>query len=127
SQRFFFGWGRWGRNRIVNAETGRDASITDGLWILIMGQFGFVGFLAQFGLWALAVVRAGAALKSAESDRHATFLAALALIVAINLVDQLPNATTSPWSWLLAGALLGRAENALGVRAPARQARIAPA
>src|SRR5262249_5309379 len=49
SQRFLFGWGRWGRNRVVHEDTGKDASITDGLWTLILGQFGYVGFLAQFG------------------------------------------------------------------------------
>jgi len=26
------------------------------------------------------------------------------------MIDLLPNASLSPWTWLLAGALLGRAE-----------------
>jgi hypothetical protein len=127
AQRGLFGWGRWGRNRLVNEDTGQDASITDGLWILTLGQFGYVGFLAQFGLMALTVLRAAAALNSMDSAKDRTFLAALALIVAINVVDQLPNATIGPWTWLVAGALLGRAEQALYRPVLIRRGRVAPA
>jgi hypothetical protein len=109
-QRFTFGWGRFGRNRVYDAESGSDVSVTDGRWIITMGQFGFIGFLAEFGLLALAVVRAAQAAKFAANDSEQVMLGALALIVAINVVDLLPNASLSPWTWLLAGALLGRAE-----------------
>lgn len=109
-QRFTFGWGRFGRNRVYDAESGSDLSVTDGRWIITMGQFGFMGFLAEFGLLALAVARAAQAAKFAPDDSEQVMLAALALIVAINVVDLLPNASLSPWTWLLAGALLGRAE-----------------
>jgi hypothetical protein len=44
----------------------------------------------------------------------------MALIVAISVVDLLPNASINPWTCLLAGALLGRAEEAvLQAAAPA--------
>jgi hypothetical protein len=110
SQRFLFGWGRWGRSRVYEVETGKDLSTTDGRWIITMGQFGFFGFLAEFGLLALSVFRAASALRFTQSVHEQVCLAALALIVAINIVDLLPNATFTPWTWLLAGALLGRAE-----------------
>jgi hypothetical protein len=110
-ERFLFGWGRFGRNRVFDAETGQDVSVTDGRWIITMGQFGFIGFLAEFGLLALPIVAAASALKFAGSEQEAVFLSALALIVSINIVDLLPNSSISPWTWLLAGALLGRAEN----------------
>jgi hypothetical protein len=110
SERLLFGWGRFGRSRVHDEETGRDLSTTDGRWIITLGQFGLVGFLAEFGLLALPVFRAASALKFTESFRDKVFLAALALIISINLVELLPNATLSPWTWLLAGALLGRAE-----------------
>jgi hypothetical protein len=111
SERFFFGWGRYGRNRVYDEESGRDASTTDGLWILILGQFGFVGFLGQFGLLTLPVFRVGAAIKRVRSAREAIFVAALTGIVALTVIEQLPNASVTPWSWLLAGALLGRVES----------------
>ncbi len=117
-QRPWFGWGRFGRNRIYNGWMGRDSSITDGTWIITLGVFGLVGFVAEFGLLGLAVFRAATALKFAQTMREGGFLAALALIVAINIVDLLPNSSISPWTWLLAGALLGRAE---ALRAMAHQ------
>ena len=113
SQRFWFGWGRYGRSRVfVESWTGAaaDASVTDGRWIITMGQFGLFGFLAEFGLLAFPVFRAASILRLQLPFREAVLVAALALIVAINVVELLPNSTLSPWSWFLAGALLGRSE-----------------
>jgi hypothetical protein len=112
SQRFLFGWGRWGRSRIYN-EYGTDISVSDGRWIIILGQFGLCGFLAEFGLLAFSVFRAASAFKLTKSKTDQIALAALALIVAVNVIDLLPNAWLAPWTWLLAGALLGRAESLL--------------
>jgi hypothetical protein len=123
SERFVFGWGRYGRNRVYE-ESGKDSSITDGLWILTLGQFGIAGFLAQFGLLSLPVFRAGAALKRIGSMREKIFLAALTLIVAITVVEQLPNASLTPWSWLLVGALLGRVERILSMYPQSRNSKM---
>jgi hypothetical protein len=110
SERILFGWGRFGRSRIFD-EWGKDISVTDGGWIIILGQNGLLGFLAEFGLLALAVFRAASAFKFVDRKNDGIFLAALALIVAINMIDLLPNESLSPWTWLLAGSLLGRAES----------------
>ena len=110
SQRITFGWGRFGRSRIYD-EWGNDISMTDGRWIITIGQFGLLGFLAEFGLLALPVFRAASALKFVESERDSLFLSALALIVAVTMIDLLPNSSLTPWTWLLAGALLGRTED----------------
>lgn len=118
SERFWFGWGRYGRNRIYDVETGKDESISDGLWIITMGQFGYVGFLAQFGLWGLIVFRAIRAAGRIRDPINKTRLATLAVLLAVYTIDQLPNATISPLMWLIAGALLGRAEDASRVRTP---------
>jgi hypothetical protein len=109
SERPWFGWGRFGRGRVYD-EYGKDISVTDGHWVITLSSFGLFGFLAEFGLVALTVYRAGRALRFAKSSRERAYLAALALIVAIGLVDLLPNATVNPWTWLLIGALLGRSE-----------------
>ena len=110
SARFLFGWGRWGRSRIYEEGSGKDISVTDGRWITTIGQFGLIGFLAEFGLLVLPVFRAASALSFTESTRDRVYLAALTLIMAINVVDLLPNSGLRPWTWLLMGALLGRAE-----------------
>jgi hypothetical protein len=109
SQRLIFGWGGWGRNRLYD-EYGKDTSVVDGHWIAMIGAFGLFGFVGKFGLLCLPVFRALSALKFARSIPDKVYLAALALMLSINIVDLLPNSTLSPWSWLLAGALLGRAE-----------------
>lgn len=109
SERPWFGWGRFGRARIYD-QTGKDVTLSDGHWVITMGSFGLFGFLAEFGLLALTVFRAVPAIRQASSVRDQVFLAVLSLIVAIGLVDLLPNATINPTSWLFAGALLGRVE-----------------
>jgi hypothetical protein len=109
-ERPLFGWGRYGRSRVYDAETGRDITVTDGLWIITLGTFGLVGFVLQFGLLTLPVFRAVSAVKVAASMEDQVCLAALALILAVNVVDLVPNSTLSPLTWLFAGALVGRCE-----------------
>lgn len=112
SERLVFGWGRYGRNRIYE-ESGKDSSVTDGAWIQTVGQFGLIGFVAQFGLLAWPVYRAASAYRYVGTERERVLLAVIALIVALGLVEQLPNSSISSWSWLLAGALLGISERIL--------------
>ena len=81
--------------------------------MITIGQFGFVGFFAKFGLFAFVVFRAASALKFLKSNQDRIFLCALTLILSINIVDLLPNAGLVPWTWLLVGALLGRADRIL--------------
>jgi hypothetical protein len=108
--RFFFGWGGWGRNRVYNEETGKDETVTDGKWIITFGTFGILGFIAEFGLLAFAVLRARTASKLLTSKKEQILLSGHSLIIALVMIDQLPNASLSPWLWLLAGILLGRSE-----------------
>lgn len=113
SDRFLFGWGRFGRNRI-HLETWEgiagDTSVTDGRWIITLGQFGLIGFIAEFGLLGGSVFFAARSLRSVQSFRHAVLLAGLALLLAANIVELLPNSTLLPWTWLLVGTLLGASE-----------------
>lgn len=101
-----FGWGIWGRNLVYDPESGRALSISDGRWIIVLGIFGWIGFVGEFGLLALAVLLAWWRSGPVPSP----VLSALSLILALNLVDMIPNATLTPLTWLCAGAILGRAE-----------------
>jgi hypothetical protein len=109
-ERPIFGWSRYGRNRVFNEESGGDESVTDGLWIITFGQYGVFGFLAQFGLLSLGVFRAAFSLRFAKSANDTIFICAIALIVAANIVELIPNSGLLPWTWLLCGALVGRSE-----------------
>lgn len=107
ADRFWFGWGRYGRSRVYD-EYGQDISVTDGQWIVTFGQFGFVGFMAQFGLLTLPIFFAARTLKLVRSQREAIFLSCLTLIAALTAIEQIPNASINSWNWLIAGALVGR-------------------
>jgi len=109
-ERFYFGWGGWGRNRVYSEETGADLSVTDGRWIITFGTSGLAGFIAEFGLLAIVVFRAKKAAKYLNDEPERTLLAAHAVLIGIIMLDQLPNASLAPWLWLLAGILLGRSE-----------------
>jgi hypothetical protein len=115
-ERPWFGWGRFGRNRVYDAQNGQDTSVTDGYWVITIGVFGLTGYVAIFGLLALAVFRAAMSLKFAPDMQEAAYTAAMALLVAINMIDLLPNSSITPLTWLLVGSLLGRAETLYAVR-----------
>lgn len=110
----FFGWGGWGRNHVYDVETGRMLTVTDGRWIIVIGTLGWFGYIGEFGLLALPLFllwrasrRRGVALSP--------YVGPLALCTGINMIDMLPNATLIPFTWLIAGSILGYAE-ALAVR-----------
>ena len=107
----WFGWGTWGRNRIYDPRSGKDLSVTDGRWIQVIGSFGWIGLLAEFGLLALPVFSCVKTLRYIKSRREAVIMAAVTLLLGINVLDLLPNNTMTPWTWLMAGALLSRAES----------------
>ena len=107
-ERPLFGWGGWGRSRAKDAM-GRDASTTDGTWIIEFGESGWFGYLAKFGLLTLPILLF-VFRKSKEDIALAT--SGLALLLAANLIDLLPNSGLTPITWLMAGALAGRLEAA---------------
>src|SRR5207245_2594993 len=89
AERPWFGWGRYGRNRVYKEDwqgIGVDTSVTDGRWIITFGQFGIVGFLAEFGLLAIPIFRAARALKYIASFPGGLFSAAISLILAVNMI-----------------------------------------
>lgn len=105
-----FGWGSWGRNHEHDPGSGIITTVSDGRWIIVFGVFGWVGFLAEFGLLALPLFMLWQVTRLRPDRPVSPYVGALALLLAINMVDLLPNATLTPITWLMAGALLGHAE-----------------
>ena len=101
SQRPWFGWGGYGRNRVFDEGTGKDLSITDGTWIIIVGTNGWVGYFAAFGILCLPILLMGRSSHSVSLARDG-----IALVLAVNLLDLVPNSSLSPITWLLAGAVV---------------------
>jgi hypothetical protein len=106
----WFGWGGYGRNLIMDPITGRAITIADGAWIIALGIYGWLGYIAEYGLLSLPLILLAREGLVQRSVAFAPYVAGLALILAVNLIDMLPNATLVPLTWMMAGALLGHAE-----------------
>jgi hypothetical protein len=98
------GWGDWGRNRVYRTDNGQDITITDGAWVIIKGVHGWIGYFAQFGLLTLPIVL----LALRRREHLSTATVGLMLVSVAGLVDLLPNATLTPVTWLIGGAVAGR-------------------
>jgi len=105
-QRPVFGWGGWGRARIYD-EQGRDITVTDGHWIIVFSNGGWVQYVGSLGLLTYAVFALALRWRRYELD-PAT--AVLSIVLAANMLDLIPNATQTQVTLLLAGALAGRLE-----------------
>jgi hypothetical protein len=118
----WFGWGGYGRNLILDPVTGRALTIADGAWIIALGVYGWLGYITEFGLLALPLVLLGREALLQRSSAFSPFACGMALILAANMMDMLPNATLVPLTWLMAGGLLGYAEALANARKQARKA-----
>jgi hypothetical protein len=107
-----FGWGTWGRNRVFDPETGSDLATTDGYWIIMFGTYGWFGYIALFGVlvWPIYIFKKVSNKVITKDKNEYAYTACLCLILAINLIDLLPNSSISQLTSLIAGAILGRAE-----------------
>ncbi|MDQ3032014.1 MAG: hypothetical protein M3Y87_06330 [Myxococcota bacterium] len=119
-ERMMFGWGGYSRQRIFDPESGEDMSVTDGHWIIVLGERGLVGYVGLFGLLLWPIVQAYRMRKKIRdpADRH--MVAGLALIVAINAVDLLPNGLFSYLPYFYSGILAGVLPAFLASRAAPR-------
>ena len=110
SEKPLFGWGGWGRNMVHDMISGEMLTIVDGRWIIVIGTHGWLGYIAEFGLLALPVLMLAHAAARLPASEVSPYGAAIALLVGANMIDLLPNATLIPFTWLMAGAVLGHAE-----------------
>jgi len=102
------GWGAMGRNRIFDKWTGQDISVTDGAWIIQYGAFGWFGYLSLFGLLAVAQFRALRAMDKEVTPANLV-RGGLALILAVYIVDSIPNSGQISIIFLLAGSIASTA------------------
>ena len=101
-----FGWGSWGRNQLFDRNTGEMTSTTDGIWVILIGTYGWIGYLAHFGLLTAPIFF--------YFVRRRTFGPSLVtsgvlLVLGANLIDLLPNAGLVAYVWLMAGSVTGLA------------------
>ncbi len=108
-ERPYFGWNGWGRNRMYD-EYGKDITATDGRWIIEFGVHGAMGFIFYYVILLLPLYYAARNINFIEDPKDKVYFAALALILAIGIIDSVPNSGMVAMHFLLAGALLGQAE-----------------
>ncbi len=109
NERSLAGWGGWGRNRIYN-DLGQDVSVTDGEWIIVYGTTGWVGYISGFGLLLFPVLLVSRKLNAKKDVEIPICTAGIFIILAINMLDLIPNSSMSPLMYLLSGTLLGYAK-----------------
>ena len=128
SERALFGWGSWGRNMVYNPMSGEMTTISDGMWVIVIGQYGWIGYLGTFGLLCLPLFLLWWHYRRIPAPEIPPQVGVVALLLGANLFDLLPNATLVPLTWLIVGALLGHAEleRARNRAEHARRIRTAP-
>ena len=120
NQHFFFGWGAFGRSRVEN-EMGNTISVTDSLWMIVLGRYGLVGLTALFASLLLPIYFL---LRGVPPDLLLRPSVAPALAVALGLwifvADRLLNAQPNPVFVVAAGGLIAVPWHAM-VRATRQQ------
>jgi hypothetical protein len=102
-----FGWGGYGRARVIN-EDGRDLSVTDGLWVITLGNQGMYGLF-----WLVLSVQLPTflLLKKVKPEEWNSFdyaaPAAMAIFIGFTMVDNLLNAMVNPIYLIFAGGVTG--------------------
>lgn len=120
-ERPVFGWGGWSRSHVFD-EGGKDISVADGMWIVVLGLNGLVGFFAYFGMLALPIFLANRNLGRL-TPQHQIALGSLTLLASCYAVDMLPNSGFAEIPMFLAGAVAGLAQ---GMVQEGTRARIDP-
>jgi hypothetical protein len=95
-QRPALGWGRFGRSRVYD-EDGNDVSVTDSLWVIVLGTSGIVGLSAlglAFVLPTLLLLRRHPARRWRRPELAPA--AAIAVVTVLWVIDCLLNAMTGP-------------------------------
>jgi hypothetical protein len=105
-----FGWGGWGRAH-VHDDQDKDVSVTDGLWIIALGNRGFFGLINLY----IALLLPSARLvwhhrRDLESPSALAPAVVGALLLTLYVIDSLLNAQINPVFLLAAGGLAGLAD-----------------
>jgi hypothetical protein len=113
-QKPVFGWGGWGRNRVID-ESGQDVAVTDGLWIIVLGTHGFLGLTSFFGLQLAGPIRLLVQMRALVPDPR--FMAAavgLSAVCFMAALDAVPNAMPIPITTVIAGAIASVSQSTKG-------------
>jgi hypothetical protein len=102
-----FGWGTWGGARVYD-DQGKDISVTDGLWIISLGNHGMVGLVSMTLSILMPLLMLIRSLPARLLD-HPAFApaSALSVLMGLYMVDCLLNAMINPVFMVMAGGVTG--------------------
>ena len=105
-ERPVFGWGGWGRSRVRN-EDGKDISVTDAYWLIVLGTTGLVG-LVSFACLTLIPFSLLLRRVPVVDWRRPQFAAAITLgaLLPAYFADCLFNDMKIPIYMLVAGGIV---------------------
>lgn len=114
-ERFWLGWGGWGRALIFD-ETGRQLTIPDSLWVITFGNTGMLGLVSLFSSLLLPPIALFLTKCPPRLWQRKDFAptAALTMALVMYAVDCLVNAMINPIYILVCGGIAG-----LAMRVPA--------
>lgn len=112
AERKFFGWGGWGRNRIMEYDwKGElvDSAATDSLWIIAFGTNGLVGLIALYTSVLLPVLWITIFYFPAStwSNQKVASAAVIIVVVTLFMLDCLLNDMQNPVFILATGGITG--------------------
>ncbi len=103
-----FGWGSWGRWRVYDEVTGKDITVSDGMWVIVRGERGLVGLVSITFLLLLPFLLLLRRCPARQwSHPMVAAPAALAMLLMLYSIDNLLNAMLNPIFVIGAGALSG--------------------
>jgi hypothetical protein len=92
----WFGWGGWSRYRVED-EDGVLRGITDGMWIIAIGENGLVGLTAMTASLLLPTLLLPRRLRVRDWEHPlAAGAAAVAIVAGLHMIDNLPNGMFNP-------------------------------
>jgi hypothetical protein len=103
----WLGWSTiYGRNMLFD-EGGGLMTVTDGGWIIALGNGGIVGLALYNAIPVLGILTVARRLRRIREPKQRLTLAALTLYLALCWVDVLPNGSFNLMPHFLSGALCG--------------------
>lgn len=99
-EKLWLGWGGWGRNRLHD-------STVDGFWIIQLGTVGVLGYLMISGLLLSSIQRAGQIIRSSQDLQERRLVSSVSILIALIMIDQVPNSSISVVVWFFCGAVSG--------------------
>lgn len=102
--RLTFGWGQYGRQFLYRYD-GKQATVPDGYWIIVVGARGLFGFIPAFLILLYPVFMGLNRYRFVKNKGDLALLSSMTLAQATCVADLIPNGLLNTYPYFIAGAL----------------------